>query len=77
MESATQTKQTCTPENIFVLAVREGNYVNSYNIVASDLQDAILRGKKYCEAVGVKRRFVHVRPFLTDLEKKHNEDIKA
>lgn len=76
METATQTKVN-TSEHIFDLAVREGNYVNHYNILALDLQAAIAMGKKYCEASGAKRRFVHVRPFITDLEKKLNDEIKS
>lgn len=78
METATaQTKVANGIENIFILAVKEGNFVNHYNIQASDLQTAISSAKKYCESAGTKRRFIHVRPFLTDLEKKHNEEIKA
>jgi len=64
-------------ENIFILAVKEGNFVNSYNITANDLQDAIAKGKKYCETTGTRRRFIHVRPFISDLEKKANDEIKG
>jgi len=78
METATaRSINGISPENIFDLAVKEGNYVNHYNIIAHDLQDAIGKGKKYCESAGTKRRFIHVRAFITDLEKKHNDDIKA
>lgn len=57
-------------ENIYFLAIKEGNFVNNYNILAVDLQDAIVKSKKYCEQSGTKRRFIHVRPFILDMEKK-------
>lgn len=61
-------------ENLFFLAIKEGNFVNNYNIVANDLQDAIVKSKKYCEASGAKRRFIHVRPFILDMDKKIAEE---
>jgi hypothetical protein len=61
-------------ENLFFLAIKEGNFVNSYNIVANDLQDAITKSKKYCESSNTKRRFIHVRPFILDMEKKLNDE---
>lgn len=57
-------------ENLYFLAIKEGNFVNNYNIIAVDLQDAILRSKKYCDTSGTKRRFIHVRPFILDMDKK-------
>jgi len=67
---------TCTPENVFVLSVKEGNFVNQYNFLSNDLQAAITKGKQYCEAAGTKRRFIHVRPFLTNFERKLHEENK-
>lgn len=69
-----ESKKHTSVENTFILAVKEGNFVNTYNIVAEDLQDAIARGKKYCEVSGQKRRFIHVRPFISDLERKVVEE---
>lgn len=66
-----------TPENIFILAIKEGNFVNQYNFIASDLQAAIDKGRKFCEVSGAKRRFIHVRPFITDFEKKVRDENKA
>lgn len=63
--------------NLFIAAVREGNYVNHYNVIADDLQDAIKRVKIYCEKSGARRRFVHVRPFILDMEHKLNEETKS
>ena len=60
--------------NIFFLAIKEGNFVNNYNIVAVDLQDAIVKSKKYCEQSGTKRRFIHVRPFILGLEEKIGDE---
>ena len=80
METAIATSKellTSHVENVFVLAVKEGNFVNLYHVVANDLQDAILKSKRYCELAGTKRRFIHVRPFLTDLDKKHEMELKS
>ena len=73
METATATTKPGI-ENLFFLAVKEGNFVNNYNIVATDLQDAIAKAKKYCEQSSSKRRFIHVRPFVLDMEKKLNDE---
>jgi hypothetical protein len=84
METVTDTEKikeglikTNPVENVFVLSVKEGNFVNPYHIVAENLQDAIAKSKKYCEQAGTRRRFIHVRPLITDLEKKHELDLKA
>jgi hypothetical protein len=76
--STTQTPPKASPsvDHLFILSVKEGNYVNTYNIIAEDLQAAVLMGKKYCENLGQRRRFIHVRPFTTDLERKVVEDAK-
>jgi hypothetical protein len=66
-----------TVENLFILTLKEGNFVNQYNILATDLQEGILKGKKYCDTSGSRKRFIHVRPFLTDLERKPNEENKS
>lgn len=76
MPTTTETPKTYA-ENIFILCVKEGNFVNSYNITGNDLQDAIAKGKKYCETTGQRRRFIHVRPFISDLEKKAIDENKS
>lgn len=63
-----------SPENIFELSVKEGNYVNKYNFLSPDLQSAIDKGRRYCENSGGKRRFIHVRPFILDLDKKVHDE---
>jgi len=72
--TATKEKRSYSVENLFILCVKEGNFVNTYNITAEDLADAIVRGKKYCENSNQKRRFIHVRPFISDLERKATEE---
>ena len=64
-------------ENVFILAVKEGNFVNYYNIAGVDLQDAINKGRKYCEDTGKRRKFIHVRPFISDLEKKAKDEAQT
>ena len=63
--------------NTFILSVKEGNFVNQYNIVAENLQDAIAKGRKYCDNSGQRRRFIHVRLFIMDLEKKMAEEVQG
>ena len=66
MESAT----VLTPDNIFVFSVKEGNYVNTFNILAANLTEAITKCKDYCTESGSRRRYIGVRPFITDLDHK-------
>jgi hypothetical protein len=73
---AVPTTKKHSVEHVFILSVKEGNFVNTYNIVAEDLQEAIGLGKKYCDTSGARRRFIHVRPFLLDMDRKVSDENK-
>jgi hypothetical protein len=82
MSTSTATAQAImdkkvSPENVFILNVKEGNYINSYNFISDSLESAIQKGKKYCEGTGLKRRFIHVRPFITDFDRRVEEEKSA
>jgi len=72
----TPTVKKPSPENIFVLNVKEGNYINVYNFLAEDLETACKNAKQFCEVAGIKRRYIHVRPFITDFVKKMEYENK-
>lgn len=61
---------------IFVVNIKEGNYINVYNITANNLEDAIKESKDYCSRNPTKRRFIHVRPFISDLKARDEQTLE-
>jgi hypothetical protein len=56
-----------TVDKVFVATVKQSGFLNTYYIVAKDLEDAIKQTKDWC-AKDIRKKFVHVRPFITKLE---------
>ena len=75
MAEATKATSIYRPTQIFTVNIKEGNYINVYYITASDLDEAISEAKAYCSRNPTKRRFIHVRPFISDLKAKDEQTL--
>lgn len=77
MATTNQTSSTPPPQNgsiLWTLWYRKGNNPHpltlNFNLASQDWRVACERAKRHCEVMNY--RFIHVAPFLTDLDKAEN-----
>ena len=56
-------------QNIYTLKYRQGHIIDELYFISKDFNSAIEEGKYYCN-INPRRRFIIVRPFITDISEK-------